>query len=165
MIASSCGDTQSTVEWNSIKEPAYSIEYPSDWELSKTPTTGVSFAILSQKESNQDNFRENVNLVIQDLSAYDMNLNSYIALSESQIETLVLDGKILESKRIENKDLPFQKMIYTGTQDIFKLQFEQYIWVSKKKAFILTLTCEEAQFSDYIQTGEKILDSFILVED
>jgi hypothetical protein len=94
-----------------------------------------------------------------------MNPDSYIALSESQIETLVIDGKILESKRIENKDLPFQKMIYPGTQDIFKLQFEQYIWVSKKKAFILTLTCEEAQFSNYIETGEKILKSFILIED
>jgi hypothetical protein len=41
------------------------------------------------------------------------------------------------------------------------LKFEQYYWVINEKAFVLTLTCEEDQFKNYKEVGEKILNSFI----
>ena len=56
----------------------------------------------------------------------------------------------------------FQKVIYNDDQGIYKLKFEQYYWVKKEKAYVLTLTCEIDQFEQYIETGEEIMNSFRL---
>ena len=115
------------------------------------------FSPLSSKE---DQFRENVNLIIQDLSQHQIDLDQYVELSETQIRSLIDDSKILESVRLTSNDLSYHKVIYSGKQGILDLKFEQYYWVVNEEAFVLTLTCEESQFDNYQEIGEKILNSF-----
>ena len=151
--------------WESLTENNYSINYPDNWELNKSEQMGTSFMLFSPLSSEQDQFKENVNLLIQDLAGHNVDLNKYVEISESQIETLITDGKILDSKRLTTEKLNYQKVIYTGKQGIFNLKFEQYYWVIGDKAFILTLTCEENQYNDFQVIGEKILNSFKLVKN
>jgi hypothetical protein len=75
---------------------------------------------------------------------------------------MVPNSSLLESKRIKSGDTEFHKVIYTGVQNNFHLQFEQHYWVINQKAYILTLTCEQKKFADYQILGEKILNSFVL---
>ena len=151
-----------TEDWNTIKKDGYSIDYPKDWELNESGQMGTSFILFSPLTSQNDQFRENVNLLVQDLTGYNLDLDGYVEISEGQIKTMITDGKIIESKRVTNQTLDYQKIIYTGKQGNFNLKFEQYYWVVGDKAFVLTLTCEETQFDDYKLTGENILNSFIL---
>jgi hypothetical protein len=151
-----------TEDWNAIKKDSYSVDYPKDWELNESGQMGTSFILFSPLASQKDQFKENVNLLIQDLTGYNLDLDGYVEISEGQIKTMITDGKIIESKRLTNQNLDYQKVIYTGKQGIYNLKFEQYYWVVGNKAFVLTLTCEEAQFDDYKLTGEKILNSFKL---
>ena len=78
---------------------------------------------------------------------------------------MITDGKIIESKRIIGESMNHHKVMYTGKQDIYNLKFEQYYWVIRQKAFVLTFTCEERQFNNYRATGERILNSFTLVQN
>lgn len=153
-----------TENWNTIKKDNYSIDYPKDWELNESGLMGSSFILFSPPSSETDPFRENINLIIQDLTGYNLDLDAYAKISEGQIKTIITNGQILESKRVTNQSLEYQKVIYTGTQGIFHLKFEQYYWVVGNKAYVLTFTCEEAQFDDYQLTAEKILNSFKLNE-
>jgi len=153
---------EATEEWKSFVEDNYSIQYPNTWELNNSKQMGTSFILFSPLTSEKDQFRENVNLLIQDLKGKNLDLDKYSKISEEQIETMLTDGKIIESKRIKNGTSTYQKIIYTGTQGIYKLEFEQYYWVEKDKAYILTFTSEENQFATYRSTGEKILNSFQL---
>lgn len=146
--------------WKSITEDNYSIDYPDDWELNKSGQMGTSFILFSPLSSEQDQFKENVNLLIQDLTGHNLDLDKYVEISEGQIKTMITDGEIIESKMITAETLNYQKVIYTGKQGIYNLKFEQYYWVIGDKAFVLTLTCEENQFNNYQVTGEKILNSF-----
>jgi len=148
--------------WKSLSENNYSINYPDNWELSKAGQMGTSFILFSPLSSKQDKFKENINLLIQDLTGHDLDLDKYVEISEGQIKTMVTDGELIESKRITTGNLSHHKVIYTGRQGIFNLKFEQYFWVVGEKAIILTLTCEESQFDNYQLTGEKILNSFNL---
>jgi hypothetical protein len=66
---------QTESEWNSIDDSKYFINYPSDWELNNSGLMGTSFILFSPVSSSQDNFRENINLLVQDLSQYDLNLD------------------------------------------------------------------------------------------
>ncbi|WP_338408989.1 hypothetical protein [uncultured Flavobacterium sp.] len=152
-----CGQTK---KWNNLKKVNYTINYPNEWELNESGQMGSEFILLSPLSSNNDNFKENINLIIQDLSAYNLDLNKYVEISENQIKTLITEGKIITSERVNKNGKEFQKVIYTGKQGIFNLQYEQYYWVKNNKAFILTLTCKQSEYSGYKSIGEQILNSF-----
>jgi hypothetical protein len=152
----------SMTDWQFLDESGYSIQYPQDWDLNKSGQMGMSFILLSKQTSQQDNFQENVNLLIQDLKGQNINLEKFTEISVGQIKTMVTKGKLIESKKLSGNGNEFQSVIYTGVQGNYKLKFEQYYWIKNDKAYILTLTCELDQFKKYKSTGEKILNSFKL---
>jgi hypothetical protein len=149
-------------EWKSYSQSDYSIQYPSNWELSQDIQIGVSFILFAPLESKQDKFRENVNLLIQELSGKNIDLDKYTGISESQIKTMMPNSHLLESTRIKKAAQEYQKLIYAGDQGAFHLKFEQYYWVIKDKAYVLTFTTEQNKFDHFKAEGEKILNSFRL---
>ena len=148
--------------WKELKGENYWLMYPQEWELNSSGEMGSTFVVLSPVTSTDDRFRENVNLMIQDLKGYNVNLEMFTEVSEEQVRTLVPEGNILESTLITGNTLNFQKTIYTGKQGDFDMIFEQYYWVEGEKAFVLSFTCEENQYEVYKTIGEKILNSFQL---
>lgn len=148
--------------WKALSHENYKIEYPSQWELDESGQMGAAFILFSPQSRETDNFKENVNLLIQDLSAYDLTLDQYVEVSEGQVKTLMTDGHILMSERNTTEEREFHKMIYTGKQGIFNLKFQQFFWMLDKKAYVITLTCEESEFDKYLETGERILKSFVI---
>lgn len=152
--------TASENGWKTMNENGYSLQYPENWDLNKSGQMGMSFIILSGLTSEKDKFRENVNLMIQDLTGQNVSLDKYIQISEGQIRTMLTNAKLIESGRLNANNSQFHKFIYTSDQGIYKLQTEQYIWLRNEKAYILTLSCETDQYEKYKETGEKILNSF-----
>ena len=147
-------------EWKTLVQSNYSIEYPSTWELNKGGQMGTSFILFSPLDSEKDTFKENVNLMVQDLGKEKIDLNRYTENSEGQIKTLLTNSDLIESKRIKKSNAEFHKLIYTGDQGVFHLKFEQYYWVIDSKAYVLTFTCEKEKFAAYSETAKKILNSF-----
>ena len=152
--------TKSSDTWKTFAFNNYSIQYPDSFDLNKSGLMGTCFVLLSKQTSQGDLFRENVNLIIQDLTGKNIGLDKYVAITEGQIKSRMSNGIIIESKRINAGDSEFHKIIYSGTQGQFNLKFEQYYWIIKEKAYVLTLTCELNQFDKYKEVGEKIMNSF-----
>jgi hypothetical protein len=148
-------------DWLTLNEKEFSVSYPKDWDLDQKGQMGTSFILFSKPSSPQDLFRENVNLLIQNLAGININLDKYVEISEEQIKTMIANSQLIESKRMSGA-LPFHKEIYTGDQGILKLKFEQYYWVKDEKAYVLTFTAEVNQFDTFKQTAEAILKSFKL---
>lgn len=148
--------------WVKHQSDWFSIEYPETWELNTAGLAGAEFFLFAPLSSKTDRFRENVNLLVQDLAGMGLNLDSYTELSETQVKTLFEDSKILLSERIQGKLGEHHRIIYSGTQGEFNLKFEQYYLIKDDKAIILTLTCEETEFNKYKESGERLLDSFKL---
>jgi hypothetical protein len=152
---------QTNSDWKTLDQSNYTIQYPSTWELNQSGQMGTSFVLFSPLESDKDKFKENVNLLIQDLTGQNIDLDKYTEISEGQIKTMITNSALMESKRIKNGKDEYHKIIYSGDQGIFHLQFEQYYWVINDKAFVLTFTSEKDKFADFREIGEKILNSFI----
>ncbi len=147
--------------WKVLNEANYSIHYPDTFELDKSGHMGMHFILLSNLTSDDDLFRENINLIIQDLKGYNINLDQYVEISEGQINTMIIDGNIIKSERVKgsnNREL--HRIIYTGKQEQLDLKWLQYYWVVNEKAYILTLTTEVSQFENYLPVGEKIMNTF-----
>ncbi len=149
-------------KWDTLDETNYLIQYPSKWEIVKGRKLPLN-AFYSPKESTEDKFQENVNVLIQSLAEEPgVDLNKFSEISLEQIKTMLTNSNIEENKRIKNTTQEYQKMIYNGDQGIFHLKFEQYFFVSNGQAYVLTCTSEQDKFDNYKETGENILNSFKL---
>jgi hypothetical protein len=148
--------------WELLEEEDYWIQYPKDWELSQSGQMGTKFMLFSAMENDEDKFRENVNLISQDLGSNTVDLDQYTEISEKQIKTMMTNCTVYESKRMKNARGEYQKLIYAADQGTFRLKFEQYYWIENDFAYVLTLTCEESTFSSFKEIGEKIMNTFSL---
>ena len=148
--------------WKSLDEADYSIQYPDTFQLDKSGQMGMSFILLSKQTSQQDLFKENINLIIQDLSGQNINLDKFVEISEGQIMTMITDGVLIESQKLTKDNKKFQRVIYTGKQGQYDLKWQQLYWVENKKAYILTLTCEANQYENYLSVGENIMKTFTI---
>lgn len=158
---SSNDNNKGVVGWKTFKGTNYSVQYPPDWELDQSGQMGTSFVLFSKLENDKDPFKENVNLLVQDLTGHNIDLDKFVEISEGQVKTMITNSTLVESTRMKSSNPEFHKMIYSGDQGIYHLKFEQYFWIINQQAYILTLTCEQTKFSDYKETGEKILNSFL----
>lgn len=146
--------------WKTFEIQNFSIQYPPDWELDTSGKSGTTFILFSKKESKKDPFRENITFIIQDLSKHDIDLNKFVEISENQINNQISKSTLLESNRIKQRGRELHYFKYTGEISPFLLKFEQYCWVQKKRAIILTFACEVNKYEDYKEIGEKILSTF-----
>lgn len=148
--------------WKELNTAVFSIQYPPAWELSQEGQMGSSLILMSPLEGDKDLFKENVNLVIEDLRGQKVSLVQYADAAGKQIQRMMTNSNILESKEISGSGDDHYKMIYTADQGTYSLKFEQHYRVKNGKAYVLTFTCEKNQPSAFQQDGENILNSFFL---
>ena len=149
-----------TSDWQSFEEDNYSIQYPSQWEFQNDGYMGTKFILFSPQDSETDVFKENINLVVQSVAGYNLDLAAFVELSVGQIETMITDAKMLVNEPFKNELGAYQKMIYTGTQGNYKLQFEQHAYIIDEVAYIVTFTSEQNQFDAYQERAEQIMNTF-----
>ena len=150
-----------TEEWKKTDFRSYSIEYPVTWTLNELCGNMTNFCLFSPVKDGNDEFSENVNLIVQDVGFSKMNLDQYTQISLNQLEYVIPNSKLIESRKMKGTTGDYQKVLYTGDYNGFHLEFEQYYWVIGDNAYVLSFTCEESEFSDYQATGERILNSFL----
>lgn len=149
-------------EWKKHETPTYKIEYPSHWELDLSTKLNTSFIILSPKNGVMDFFKENINLIVQDLTGLNYTLDVYTTMTENYINFQLPEGKIIVSNRLTKNNMACHQLIYTGVQNMRKLKFEQYYWIVNDKIFLITFTCTNDTFNDYQSIGEKIIKTFVI---
>lgn len=147
-------------KWKKFETKKYSVKYPSDWDFKSG--SGDGFMVFSPLENKNDGFKENVNFLIQDLSAYDIDMNQYIQITLDEVKTMLKKSELIENKRIKKGKNEYHKLIYSGQMDSFHFTFEQYIWIKSKTAYVLTFASERDKFNKFKTTGEKIMNSFVI---
>lgn len=146
--------------WATLSKENYSIQYPEEWKPDQSGQMNTKFMLFSPTKDSNDSFSENVNLIVEDLTGHNISLDQYVELSENQVKSMLENGSIVSSERVNGDKEAYHKIIFTGNQGAFNLKFIQYYFVHPNKAYVLTLTCEANQFENYQATGEKILNSF-----
>lgn len=161
LFAGSATFAQTPTDWKTINDTKFEIQYPSDWDLdqSGSATPGGPAFVLFVKKSDEQVFRGNINLLIQNLQGLNIDLDGYVKLSEQQISTMLPNSKIIESKRIQSAD-PYHLIIFEGDQSNFRLKWKQYYWIMGDKAYVLTLTTKSDTYDSIIPTADRILNSF-----
>ena len=151
---------QKVSELKTYSKDNYSIQYTANWDLNTEGQMGTTFVLFSKPSSANDKFRENVNLIVQDLSGYNVDLDTYAAISEQQLKNTVTAFILLENKKKKDEQGDYQHVIYTGVQGNFNLTFEQHYRIINNKAYVLTFTAEQAEYDKFKNTTTVMLNSF-----
>ena len=145
---------------NSIR--GIKIDYPSDWTKQEQSSDFIAF--LSSQEDDSDNFLENFNLIIQDLSTQPRTLSEYTELSIAEIEQNTVDAKIIYSESITTDGNPSHKLIYSGKGEFNNLKWMQIYIIKDDKAYVLTYTAEEDAYDFFEDIIEEMISSFEFIE-
>jgi hypothetical protein len=148
--------------WKTFETVAYSIQYPDSLQLDNSRNDGTDFLMLTAQTSANDLYKENINLLVQDLSGKDIDLAKFVLISEQQIIEAFGKKGLIESKRLKGTSGEYQRLMFGGKSGNFEAKWLQYYFVKNEKAYILTLTCEEKQFANYLAFCEKIMKTFLL---
>ena len=138
-----------------IKTSEYEISFPENLKFDDSKTRNTEVIIYMENE--KDLFIENINLLIQDLKGYQIDLNQYVKITENQVNE---NGKLIESKKMNLNGAETQVMTYEANLSNRNLKFYQYIVVKNEKAFVLTYSAEVEKFELYLQETKKVFNSF-----
>jgi hypothetical protein len=153
-----------TDEVTSFIKEDFSIQYPKSWQIDTSKMMGTELFVFSALENENDKFRENVNVIIQDLGGQDIDLDKYKQITETQVTEIAADGKIYESTVVKTGKGEYYKVTYAMTQGTFRLKISSYCYIKNEKAYLVTFSSEFDKYDQYKKVGEQILKSFSLTE-
>ncbi len=156
--------TLNAQNWKTIETSTYRHECPNEWMIDESKQFGTEYIFFSPIENEHDNFSENFNLIIEDLSKSKITLDEYASLSENQIKKLITQSNIISNQKKTDKKIPYYEIIYTGKQGQLKLKWKQRYWINHNKAYILTFTSEQDRYDIYITLADQIFETFVLSE-
>jgi serine/threonine-protein kinase len=139
----------------------YTISYPKNWKMNTSGQMGSEFIIFSEIEKNET-FRENVNLLTQDLKGQSFTLKSFAEMSKNQIKNTVPNSTIIESKIVDSASQPYYILVWKGKIGPNELQLKQQIYIKEEKAYIISFTALPESYARFAETADKIFNSFIL---
>ncbi len=137
------------------QERGINIQYPLNWSLDNSGINGTSFLISSESEDIKDYYKENVNLIIQDLNGKNITLNKFIEITNNQF--VQFKAKNVKIERLNDKIAYFE---YELNQGILEFKFWQKVIIESEKAFVLTYTAYKKDYFKYLYVGKKIIESF-----
>lgn len=146
-----------TTSWKSLDDAEFRIKYPSDWELNQTGVAGTKF-ILFTPSAQPVAFRDNINLIIEDLKGKNVDLKQYAAAASAQVRQYITNVKVTTSET--SADQRRHKIVYSGSQGQLNLTWQQYYWVKNEKAYVLTFTADQSSFDKRIEAASQVMDSF-----
>ncbi|MFZ4058270.1 MAG: DcrB-related protein [Ferruginibacter sp.] len=146
------------VNWLTFSSQNYAISYPDTWKLDTSKTMGIDLFLFAPKDSVNDIFRENVNLLSSDIEE-NIGLDSFVNVSIRQIENMATGYQLIMSKRFELKKSWVHQLEFTAQQGKYDLHFMQYYFIARQKAYTITLTTEKNTFNAYKNIGTAILNS------
>lgn len=143
-----------------FKENNFEIQYPETWEPNTSKSMGTEIILFSPLENAEDKFRENVNVLIQDLTGQNIDLKKYKQITDEQLAEMATHPEVDESLVLKEGDKEFYKVTYSMTHSNIRLKITSYCFISNDKAYLATFSSEFHKYDEYQQVGLEILNSF-----
>lgn len=148
--------------WNTLNRPDYSIQYPPEWELNESGMMGTLFYLFTPLESPSDNFRENINLVIEDISGKKLTVEQYGEAALKLLASYFNDFSLKEKECVKDGKRKYFRTVWSCVQGEYHITSTQYCFLTRDKVYILTLGCKNDTYLQYKDIGEKIIRTFTL---
>ena len=152
-------------DYKSIKG-GFSFSYNNLWEKQLIQNQPV-FLTKGDKEDGT-NFRNNLNVIVQDLSQSPMSLDDYHKLTLQQMRQALGKNTVESDKSIILDGVNAKELIYTIPKDISKrnfisLKLKQIYLIKNNKAYLITYTAKTKDFKKYLKSANTFFETFKLL--
>lgn len=139
----------------------FSISYPTNWTLNKNPDNAV-IQITSPKEKDEDDFRQNINLQIEDMGDRTKTIEQYVKINMDAVKDLIKGYREVSSMYFNRNGGRVYEVVYKGKYGgiDYEIQIKQLFAISNNKAFILTYVSKEDERDVFETTANKIFNTF-----
>jgi len=137
------------------------VSYPSNWELiTQNYQNQVINGFLAPIDSQNDTFRENLNIIVETYPS-PIQLNNYYQTNINQLKTFP-DIQFLGNYDGFVSEIPSKILIYSRLLNGKNLTFSQVFLVQGNKGYILTFTAESNKYQAYQPLFQQMMDRFRL---
>lgn len=165
LMSAAIGQTSSGVGAGNGKPPVkkqlpYTISPAVGWEKIDTLIgTSLISIMISPADSVGDLFRENMNIIYEDVGA--MEMDEYFKLSEENLNTLPDLQKLGITDTVLN-GMDFRILHYSFSAEYFEAEVLAYITIFKGKAYVITCSCLKGEMARWKKTYKEMVATFKL---
>lgn len=147
-----------------FKQANYQIEYPASWRVDTSKAMGTSFILYVPESEMSENFNENINMMIQDLTGQNIDLEKYKEITDDQFKMLGEDCTVVESAVHTAGPTSFYKTVYSIRQENDIIHALSVCYIQDNKAYLLTFTAIGNSITRWKDIAEKTMLSFKLFQ-
>jgi len=147
------------------------VKYPLNWQHAEQPVGRIYIIqFFSPLQNDADNFRDNINIAIENLPNNRTNVTQYSNASIRVITRSLPGFNLIASNNSENfHGSPAAEKIFTAKQAVLDknlkavaldLKMTQLYTLKNNKAYVITYAAETSNYDRYLPTVQKIIDSF-----
>jgi hypothetical protein len=148
----------------------FSLRYPKGWKMQNVMQEGAGtlktiILFVSPLEAEKDEAQENINLLVEELSAPRLTLEEYTAAALENERDIFTDYTLLASHSLLIDGMPAHRVAFTGSLDgETTVAFEQ-IWLLREgRAFVWSLASSPASLDRYAQMFRQMIGSVDFVD-
>lgn len=140
-------------------EKRFSIDFPENWEQQEGVMGTAVAAVRPQKPG--DFFRENVNVVVEDLSV-SMDADEYLKANLATMRKYLTDFKVHQKGNMTLDGRASRWIVYGHRMGQLKLKVLAVFLMNDQRGYVITSTSTPQRFSSYRKLFEKIAGTFRL---
>lgn len=144
------------------KEGHFTLSYPSNWEMMEG-FQGTVVSVVSPMESEQDQFRENVNVVIEPLDA-EISLEDYFEMSRQNLREAFQSYQEHDSGEVNLGGVKAKRLVYSFKIENISVKCLLYVVVKGKYAYAVTGGSTPQDFAKHLKQLEAVAGSFRLLK-
>jgi hypothetical protein len=134
----------------------YALASPPEWEMDYSGRMNTQFILFSPQDSINDFFRENINLIIEDVSSQSITIDDYLEQSKKILFEYITDLKNLKIQ----KEQDFFWLSYEGRQGTMNLSYFQRMSMKRDTVYVLTYTSIADRPTERDEEVEDIMRTF-----
>ena len=141
----------------------FEIKYPETWSSRDLddPITGEIVVFSSPLETASDSFLERVSIAVEYLSSEPITLEEYTkAVFERVKRGKVSDVEVYQDRKASVSKYPARRITYSRRENGLQLRQMETFTIKDGKVYIAIYTAERAKFSKFLNTANKMIDSW-----
>lgn len=138
----------------------FALKYPANWSFAEN-MGGAAAVFYSPKENALDIFRENVNVVVQDISHNPMDLKKYTETAITQMQAVFgTNLEILDSSPTTIDGREGHQFGFLGKGPEGNVQYMCRWTIVGTSAYQITYTATESGYPKFLKQAERMMKSF-----
>ncbi len=145
------------------KDYQFKLKYPQAWSKRDLddPITGEVVVFASPLETNADLFLERVSIAVEYLPSESTTLKQYgqtvfKRIKQNRANNIEID----ENRKTKIDEFPARTIVYSRKERGLQLRQMEVFMIKNNQVYIAIYTAEKAKYSKFLETAEKIIDSW-----